>query len=79
MAKKVIVYSTATCPYCIRLKEFLNDNNVEFENYDVGQERDKAKEMIVKSGQRGVPVVDIEGKIIIGFDKDAIKKELSIS
>ncbi|MFH1714812.1 MAG: glutaredoxin domain-containing protein [Elusimicrobiota bacterium] len=78
MAKKVIVYSTATCPFCIRLKDFLSENNVEFTNYDVGNERDKAKEMIVKSGQRGVPVLDIDGKIIVGFNKEAIKEELGI-
>ncbi|MFH1645763.1 MAG: glutaredoxin domain-containing protein [Candidatus Omnitrophota bacterium] len=69
MAKKVIVYSTATCPYCIKVKEYLKDKNVEFENIDVGVDQIKAEEMVKKSGQMGVPVIDIEGTIIVGFIK----------
>ncbi|MBL7157699.1 MAG: glutathione S-transferase N-terminal domain-containing protein [Candidatus Omnitrophica bacterium] len=78
MAKNVKVYSTATCPYCIKAKQFLKDNNIEFENIDVGANPDKAQEMVDKSGQMGVPVLDIDGKIITGFDKDAIKESLGI-
>ncbi|MGA1791208.1 MAG: glutaredoxin family protein [bacterium] len=76
--KKVKVYSTATCPYCRMLKDFLNEKQVLFENVDVGQDREAVKEMREKSGQMGVPVVDIEGKIIVGFEKDAIIKELGL-
>ena len=76
--KSVKVYSTSTCPYCIRLKEFLKEKEIPFENIDVGLDRDAAMEMMDKSGQMGVPVVDIEGKIIIGFDKPAIIRELEI-
>jgi len=76
--KNVKVYSTATCPYCIMVKDFLNEKKIPFENVDVGADREGAKEMIEKSGQRGVPVIDIEGHIIIGFDKNAISKELGI-
>ncbi len=76
--KKVKVYSTPTCPYCNMLKNFLNEKNIPFENIDVAKDRESAKEMINKSGQMGVPVTDIEGKIIIGFDKNAISKELEI-
>lgn len=76
MSKKVTVYSTATCPYCIRLKDYLKKNNVEFTAIDVSSDPKKADEMVKKSGQMGVPVVDIGGKIIVGFDKDAIDKEL---
>jgi len=75
---KVIVYSTQSCPYCHMAEDFLKENKVEFEHIDVGQDREKAKEMIKKSGQQGVPVIDIDGKIIIGFDKEAIKKELNL-
>ncbi|MCM8762491.1 MAG: thioredoxin family protein [Candidatus Omnitrophica bacterium] len=76
--KNVIVYSTSTCPYCRMLKDFLKENNIEFVNYDVGIERDKLEEMIKKSGQMGVPVIDIDGEIIVGFDKVRIKETLGI-
>jgi len=76
--KKVIVYSTSTCPYCAMAKNFLTENKVPFENIDVGKDRETAKLMIQKSGQMGVPVIDIDGKIIIGFDKSAITKELGL-
>ncbi|MFC1576571.1 glutaredoxin family protein [Candidatus Omnitrophota bacterium] len=78
MAKKVIVYSTPTCPYCIKAKKFLEDSNVVFENIDVSSNSEKAQEMIDKSGQMGVPVLDIEGQIILGFDKEAISKALGL-
>ena len=75
---KVIVYSTPNCPYCTMLEEFLKANKIEFKEIDVSKDQDKAKEMVEKSGQMGVPVIDIDGKIIIGFDKEAIKKALSL-
>ena len=78
MAKNVKVYSTSTCPWCIRVKEFLKDNNIAFENYDVGSDKIKADEMVKKSGQMGVPVLDIEGEIIVGFDKEKIKQALGL-
>ena len=78
MAKNVKVYSTSTCPWCIRTKQFLKDNNVVFEDYDVAGDRAKADEMVSKSGQMGVPVLDIEGTIIVGFDKEKIKQALGI-
>jgi len=78
MAKNVLVYSTPTCPYCIRAKQFLKENNIQFTNYDVSSDKVKADEMVEKSGQMGVPVIDIEGEIIVGFDKDKIKQTLGI-
>lgn len=78
MEKKVVVYSTPTCPYCIRLKQFLNENNIPFEDFDVSADQAKAEEMIQKSGQMGVPVLDIEGEIIMGFDKERIKQALGL-
>lgn len=78
MAKQVKVYSTPTCPWCIRAKQFLTENNIAFENYDVSVDQDKAQEMIDKSGQMGVPVIDIEGEIIVGFDKERIRQALGI-
>ena len=74
MNKKVTVYSTQECPYCIRAKQFLKDNNIEFENIDVSTNHEKAEEMIKASGQMGVPVLDINGELIIGFDKETIKR-----
>ena len=76
MANNIIVYSTATCPYCIRLKDFLKESNVSFQDYDVGSNQTALSEMREKSGQLGVPVIDINGKIIVGFDKEAINREL---
>ena len=78
MAKSAKVYSTSTCPYCIKLKKFLTEKNIPFENIDVGSNPQKAKEMVEKSGQMGVPVIDIDGKIITGFDKETISKELGL-
>jgi glutaredoxin-like YruB-family protein len=76
MAKTVKVYSTPTCPWCIRVKQFLKDNNIAYEDYDVGADSVKADEMVKKSGQMGMPVIDIEGEIIVGFDKEKIKQAL---
>lgn len=76
--KQVTVYSTASCPWCIRVKQFLKENNIEFTDIDVSVNQQAAELMIQKSGQMGVPVLDIEGKIIVGFDKEKIKAELGI-
>lgn len=78
MAKSVIVYSTSTCPFCVRAKQFLKDNNVQFEDIDVSANQEKAQEMMKKSGQMGVPVLEIGSEIIVGFDKDKIKAALGI-
>jgi len=75
---KVRVYSTATCPWCHTVKEFLKKNGVKFEDIDVGENQEAAQEMVEKSGQMGVPVVEIDRQIIIGFDEGKIKKALEI-
>jgi len=59
-------------------KEFLSENSIEFQDVDVSADHDKLHEMTDKSGQQGVPVLDIDGKIIVGFDKEAIKEALNI-
>ena len=79
MAKKVKVYSTPTCPYCVRAKQFLKDSAVNFEDIDVANDQDAAQEMMKRSGQMGVPVIDIDGELIVGFDKEKIKKLLEIA
>ncbi|MGE5309088.1 MAG: glutaredoxin family protein [Deltaproteobacteria bacterium] len=76
--KQVRMYSTPTCPFCVRAKQFFSENKIPFESYDVSQDQGKAEEMIKKSGQMGVPVIDIDGKIIVGFDKDRIKQALDM-
>lgn len=78
MPKNVKVYSTPTCPWCMRVKEFLTANNIVFENVDVSVDQTAAEEMIQKSGQMGVPVLDIDGQVIVGFDKDKIKQALGL-
>ncbi len=75
---KVTIYSTPTCPYCHAAKEFLKENKIPFQDIDVSKNQDKAQEMIEKSGQMGVPVLDINGTIIVGYDKEAIKKALKL-
>jgi glutaredoxin-like YruB-family protein len=74
----VKVYSTTTCPWCYRVKDFLKENKIEFEDVDVSSDVDAAQEMIDKSGQMGVPVLDIDGTVIVGFDKEAIKQALNL-
>ena len=74
----VKVYSTPTCPYCDMAKKFLAENKIKFENIDVSRDQEAAEEMVQKTGQSGVPVIDIDGKIIIGFNKEALKKALKL-
>lgn len=76
---KVIVYSTPTCPYCVMAKDYLKERNIPFEDVNVSGNPAKAREMIEKSGQRGVPVIDIDGTIIVGFDRDRLDELLSIT
>ena len=78
MAKKITVYSTPTCPFCIRAKQFLKDNNIQFTDIDVSTDQSKAQDMIKKSGQMGVPVIDIDGEVIVGFDKEKISSVLGL-
>ena len=82
MVTKVTVYSTPTCPWCDKVKEFLTENKIKYTNIDVSEDTAKAQEMVRKSGQMGVPVTIIskDGKetIIIGFDKDKIAKTLRL-
>ncbi|MFB0526753.1 MAG: glutaredoxin family protein [bacterium] len=78
MDKEVKIYSTPTCPFCMMAKKFLKDNNIDFEDIDVSADQAKAQEMVQKSGQMAVPVIDIDGEIIVGFDKEKIRKALGL-
>ena len=73
---KVKIYTTRACPKCFELKNFLKSKNVDFEDIDVGVDINMANEMIEKSDQLTIPVVDIDGKIIIGLDEKAIEEAL---
>jgi glutaredoxin-like YruB-family protein len=75
----VKVYSTPTCVYCKTLKEYLKKNNVSFEDIDISKSEKELETMIKVSGQMGVPVVDIDGEIITGFDKLKIDNLLKIN
>lgn len=74
----VTIYSTSTCPFCKQTKAFLLEHKIDFVDVDVMADQDKAREMIQKSGQMGVPVVDIDGQIVIGFDRKKLKELLKI-
>ncbi len=69
---KVKVFSTEFCPYCVVLKEFLKEHKIVFKEIDVTEDQKAQEEMIEKSGQMGVPVVEIDGQIVIGFDRERI-------
>lgn len=73
----VIVYSTPTCPWCHKAKEYLTEKGIAFEDVNVAADQQRAEEMVKKSGQMGVPVIDINGEIIIGFDQGAIEAALA--
>ena len=74
----VKVYSTKFCPYCKMAKEFLKDRKIPFEEINVQEDPEAARHMIEKSGQVGVPVIEIDGQMIIGFNTEQIKKLLKM-
>lgn len=76
--KKITIYTTPTCFYCQMAKKFFKEKSVEYTEFDVGSDREKADEVIKKTGQMGVPVIDIDGEIIVGFDKKRISEILGI-
>ncbi|MCR4434727.1 MAG: glutaredoxin domain-containing protein [Clostridiales bacterium] len=75
----VTVYTTKTCPWCTKVKEYLNSKEVKFNEVNVSEDRAGAMEMIRKSGQRGVPVLDIDGHIVVGFNQGEIDRLLGAS
>jgi len=75
----VKVYSTPTCPYCIRAKEYLKSKNIDFQNIDVSSDEQATEEMVKFSGQMGVPVIVIDNNVVVGFDRAKINSLLNIS
>ena len=76
--KKVIIYSTPTCVYCKLTKDFFTKHGVPYEEHDVAVDLERRKEMVEKSHQLGVPVIDIADEIFVGFDKDGLSRALDI-
>lgn len=72
----VTLYTTPTCPWCLRTKEFLKKKKVKYTELNVVEDENAREAMVKKSGQMGVPVIDIDGTIIIGFDEAALEKLL---
>jgi len=70
------IYTTPICAFCKQAKEYFKSKGLEYTEYDVSKDTEKQKEMIDKTGQFGVPVIDIDGKIVIGFDKPKIEELL---
>ncbi len=75
---KVKVYTTPVCPYCELLKKYLKEHNIEFEAIDASQDQSAAEKIVQKTGQMGVPVIEINGEFIVGFDKAKIAELLNI-
>lgn len=76
--KTVIIYSTPTCVYCNMAKSFFKANNVPYTEYNVATDLDKRKEMVDKTGQMGVPVIDLGSEIVIGFDEAKVRSVLGL-
>jgi glutaredoxin 3 len=72
----VTLYTTPTCTYCTKAKKYLRENRITFREYNVAQDMRRADEMVKKSGQMGVPVIDIHGKVIVGFNQPEIERAL---
>jgi glutaredoxin 3 len=75
---EVTIYSTPTCHFCHAAKDFFDANHVKYTDYNVASDLVKRKEMVEKSGQMGVPVIDIGGKLVVGFDEERLKELLTV-
>lgn len=78
MVKKVTIYSTPWCVYCKKAKQYFDANKISYEEYDVAADEKMRDEMVKKTGQLGVPVIDIDGQITIGFDQMRLKQLLGV-
>lgn len=75
--KTVVVYSTPTCPYCHQAKDYLREKGIPFTDHNVATDREARDSMIQKSGQMGVPVIDVDGSIVVGFNRGKLEELLS--
>jgi glutaredoxin 3 len=76
--KNITIYSTPTCHFCHLAKDYLNSHGVKFTEHDVATDLEKRKEMVDKTGQMGVPVIDIDGQIMVGFEEGRLAEALGI-
>jgi len=76
--KKVTIYTTNICPWCIKAKEFFKENKISYKEKNVQENPKLANELLEKSGQMGVPVITIDDSVLIGFNKERIKKALKL-
>lgn len=76
MSEEIEVFTTPSCPYCTKIKEWLEENDYDYTEHNVAEDRDKAKEMIEETGQRGVPQTFVGDKTVIGFQPDKIEKAI---
>jgi glutaredoxin-like YruB-family protein len=76
---EVKVYTTPTCPWCSRVKQFLDERNIPYEEYNVAEDMARAQEMVQKSGQMAVPVIEIDGEIVVGFDRPRLAELLGLA
>lgn len=72
----VTVYTTPSCSFCNKVKKYLREHRITFKEHNIQKDKRRAEEMVKKSGQMGVPVLDVHGKIIVGFDVPKIEKAL---
>lgn len=72
----VKIYTSPTCPYCLMAKTFMENNNIEYEEIDVSSNEKIAMDIIKKSGHIGVPIIEVNGSYIAGFDEEELKKKL---
>lgn len=75
---KICVYSTPSCPYCFTLKAYLKERNIDFQDIDVAVDEKAREKMVAATGQLGVPVVEVDGQFVVGFDKEKINKLLNL-
>lgn len=72
--KKVTLYTTPSCQYCEQAKEYMKENDIDYKYYDVSEDTDRRKEMIEKSGQMGVPVIELGDEMMVGFDEERFEE-----
>lgn len=78
-SKEVKVYSTPTCSWCTKVKQFLKENNIAYQDLNVAEDAAAAEDMVKRSGQMGVPVIEIDGELVVGFNEPVLKEKLGLN